>query len=76
MAYALYTISEDVVTKFHTQNLIFTLPFVLFAIFRYLYLVMNQNKGGSPEKVLVQDKSMLIDIGLWVLAVLAILYNS
>jgi len=76
MAYALYTISDNVVEKFQTQNLIFTVPFVLFAIFRYLYLVVNQNLGGSPEKVLIQDKSMVIDIGLWVLCVIGILYFS
>jgi len=76
MAYALYTISDNVVTKFHTQNLIFTVPFVLFAIFRYLYLVHARNLGGSPERVLIQDKAMVIDIGLWVLAVTGILYFS
>ena len=76
MAYALYTISDNVVEKFHTQNLIFTVPFVLFAIFRYLYLVLTQNLGGSPERVLIQDKAMVIDIGLWVLAVTGILYFS
>ncbi|MBN1356105.1 decaprenyl-phosphate phosphoribosyltransferase [bacterium] len=74
MAYALYTISDNVVQKFHTQNLIFTVPFVLFAIFRYLFLVLTQNKGGSPERVLIQDKAMVIDILLWVLAVIGILY--
>ncbi len=76
MAYALYTISDNVVEKFHTQNLIFTVPFVLFAIFRYLYLVHAKNLGGSPERALIQDKAMVIDIGLWVLAVTAILYFS
>ena len=74
MAYALYTISDNVVDKFNTQNLILTVPFVLFAIFRYLYLVLTQNLGGSPERVLVQDKAMVIDITLWILAVIGILY--
>ncbi len=76
MAYALYTISPDVVEKFHSSNLIFTVPFVLFAIFRYLQLVLSHNLGGSPERVLVQDKAMVIDIGLWVVFVIGILYFS
>jgi 4-hydroxybenzoate polyprenyltransferase len=74
MAYALYTISDNVVEKFNTQNLIFTVPFVLFAIFRYLYLVMTRNLGGSPERVLIQDKAMVTDILLWVITVIGILY--
>jgi len=74
MAYALYTISDNVVEKFNTQNLIFTVPFVLFAIFRYLYLVMTRNLGGSPERVLIQDKAMVIDVLLWVITVIGILY--
>ncbi len=76
MAYALYTISDKVVEKFNTQNLIFTVPFVLFAIFRYLYLVHLQNLGGSPDRVLIQDKAMVIDIILWVISVTGILYSA
>lgn len=74
VAYALYTISPEVIDKFKTNKLIYTFPFVLFAIFRYLYLVMTRNQGGSPEKVFLQDKAMIIDLFLWVLAVLGILY--
>ncbi len=74
VAYALYTISPEVIGKFKTNKLIYTFPFVLFAIFRYLYLVMTKNQGGSPEKVFLQDKAMIIDLFLWVVAVLGILY--
>ncbi len=74
MAYALYTISPEVTDKLQTDKLIYTFPFVLFAIFRYLYLVMTQNQGGSPEKVFLQDKAMIIDMFLWIVAVFAILY--
>ncbi|MBN1552273.1 decaprenyl-phosphate phosphoribosyltransferase [bacterium] len=74
MAYALYTISPEVTNRFGTDKLVYTVPFVLFAIFRYLYLVLNRNLGGSPERVLIQDKAMVIDIVLWVIAVVGILY--
>lgn len=74
VTYALYTISPEVIDKFGTDKLIYTFPFVLFAIFRYLYLVMTRNQGGSPEKVFLQDKAMIIDLFLWVIAVLGILY--
>ncbi|HPQ39230.1 MAG TPA: decaprenyl-phosphate phosphoribosyltransferase [bacterium] len=74
VAYALYTISPEVTDKLHTDKLIYTFPFVLFAIFRYLYLVMARDEGGSPEKIFLQDKAMIIDMAGWILTVIAILY--
>ncbi len=74
MAYALYTISDDTIDKFGTENLIFTVPFVLYGIFRYLYLIHQKEEGGNPENILVSDKPLMIDILLWVLASGIILY--
>ena len=75
VAYALYTMSAETIRKFDTANLIFTVPFVLYGIFRYLYLVHQTGAGGSPEHVLVTDKPLLIDILLWVIAVMIIVYG-
>lgn len=74
VAYALYTMSAETIRKFDTANLIFTVPFVLYGIFRYLYLIHQTGAGGSPEHVLVTDKPLLIDILLWVIAVVIIVY--
>ena len=74
MAYALYTISDDTIDKFGTENLIFTVPFVLYGIFRYLYLIHQKEEGGNPENILVADKPLMIDILLWVLTAGIILY--
>lgn len=74
MAYSLYTISGSVMTKFHTTNLQFTIPFVLFGIFRYLYLVHKKNLGGSPEMILLKDTPLIIDLVLWVAVVFSVLY--
>ncbi|MBN1878516.1 decaprenyl-phosphate phosphoribosyltransferase [bacterium] len=74
VTYALYTISPEVTGKLGTNKLIYTFPFVLFAIFRYLYLVISRNQGGSPEKVFLQDKAMIVDMALWILTVFIILY--
>lgn len=74
IAYCLYTISEETVTKFGTANLIFTVPFVLYGIFRYLYLIHQKSEGGSPEALLIKDKPLLIDIFLWIVAAIIILY--
>jgi 4-hydroxybenzoate polyprenyltransferase len=74
IAYCLYTISEETVAKFHTRNLILTTPFVLYGIFRYLYLVHQKNQGGTPEELVLKDKPLLADIILWVISVGLILY--
>lgn len=76
IAYCLYTISEETVTKFGTTNLIFTVPFVLYGIFRYLYLIHQKSEGGSPEALIVKDKPLLIDIFLWIATAVVILYLS
>jgi len=73
VAYCLYTISEETVSKFGTKNLILTVPFVLYGIFRYLYLIHQKEEGGSPEHLILKDKPLLIDIFLWIVAALLIL---
>jgi len=74
IAYCLYTISEETVEKFGTRNLVWTSGFVLYGIFRYLYLVHQKGKGGSPEEIVLQDKPLLLNIVLWIGAILFILY--
>jgi 4-hydroxybenzoate polyprenyltransferase len=74
IAYCLYTISPETVLKFGTDHLIWTAAFVLYGIFRYLYLVHQKGKGGSPEELILQDKPLLLDILLWIGAVILILY--
>jgi 4-hydroxybenzoate polyprenyltransferase len=74
IAYCLYTISQETVEKFGTAHLVWTAPFVLYGIFRYLYLVHLKGKGGSPEEFILQDKPMLLNILLWIGAVIIVLY--
>ena len=74
ISYALYTTSQETVAKFGTRNLIFTLPFVIYGIFRYLYLVHQKNMGGSPELIFIQDRSMIMNIFLYCVVVLLVVY--
>ncbi len=74
-AYALYTMSPDTVAKFHTRLLPVTLPFVLYGIFRYLYLLYRRELGGNPSDLLLNDRALLVNTVLWMLAVLVIIYG-
>jgi 4-hydroxybenzoate polyprenyltransferase len=74
IAYCLYTISAETVEKFGTSRLIWTTPFVLYGIFRYLYLVHLKGKGGSPEEIIIHDRPMLLNMVLWIAAVILVLY--
>ena len=69
MAYALYTMSPETVAKFGTNNLDLTIPFVLYGIFRYLYLIHQKELGGDPTRILFTDRPLIINIILWFLCV-------
>jgi 4-hydroxybenzoate polyprenyltransferase len=73
-AYALYTMAPETVAKFDTRLLPATLPFVLYGIFRYLYLLYRKDMGGNPAELFVNDRALLINAALWVGAVVAIIY--
>jgi 4-hydroxybenzoate polyprenyltransferase len=75
MAYALYTVAPETVAKFGTDKLGLTIPFPLYGIFRYLYLVHQKKGGGSPSTMLLTDKPLLVCVGLWVCAVVLIIYR-
>ena len=74
MSYTLYTLSERTIRELKTTNLPLTIPFVLYGIFRYLYLIHLKSEGGRPEQLLFTDRPLLIDIILWGLSVSFILY--
>ncbi|MFQ5351349.1 MAG: decaprenyl-phosphate phosphoribosyltransferase, partial [Thermoanaerobaculia bacterium] len=76
VAYAVYAISPETVEKFHTRDLIFTMPFVLFGIFRYLYLIYQRPSERNPTDAILGDKPFLINILLWVASVVWVIYRQ
>jgi 4-hydroxybenzoate polyprenyltransferase len=75
IAYIFYAISDDTAAKFDTQWLGLTIPFPLYGIFRYLYLVHRREGGGSPSDLLLSDRPMLACVTLWVVAAVLIIYR-
>ena len=75
LSYMLYCISSETIEKFHTEKLIYTFPFVLYGIFRYLYLIHSKNQGSEPEKVIINDLPLLIDFILWIGLCMLIIYK-
>lgn len=72
VGYAIYTLSNQTVEKFGTAKLGFTIPFVMFGIFRYLDLVYRHEQGDRPERILLTDAPILINLVLYGLCVLTI----
>lgn len=75
IAYIFYTISPETQQKFQTQWLGLTIPFPLYGIFRYLYLVHRREGGGSPTAMLMNDRPLLVCVALWAIAVVVIIYR-
>lgn len=74
VCYLLYVISPEVQEKLHTQYLYLTTPFVIYGIFRYLYLIHLEERGGSPTQLLLTDRPILLTVLLWLITALLLLY--
>jgi 4-hydroxybenzoate polyprenyltransferase len=75
MAYVFYATAEETAEKFGTSLLGLTIPFPLYGIFRYLYLVHQKEGGGSPAELLLNDRPLLACVALWGVAVVVIIYK-
>jgi 4-hydroxybenzoate polyprenyltransferase len=74
VAYALYTVAPETQARFGTDRLIYTVPFVIYGILRYLHLIQGEDGTGNPTGLLLKDKPLVICIIAWVIACAAIIY--
>lgn len=72
--YVLYTMAETTIERFHTQNLIFTVVFVVYGIFRTFYLIYQRNEGGAPTEMLLKDRPLQLNILFWLITVIVLIY--
>jgi len=76
MSYILYTVSGETIARFGTRNLALTIPFVLFGIFRYLYLIYHRNRVEDPVDLILEDGPSLLNAFLWIGSILVIIYSG
>lgn len=76
ISYALYTVSDRTVAMFGTEKLIYTTPFVIYGIFRYMYLMHKKNMGESPTSIVTKDIPIMIDVLAWLFFSLIIIYKT
>jgi 4-hydroxybenzoate polyprenyltransferase len=75
ICYALYTVSERTTKLFNTDNMIYTTPFVVFGIFRYMFLVYMNNKGENTVEIMLTDIPMIINVVLYIAVIILIIYR-
>ncbi len=73
ITYMLYTIEADTIRS-NNHRMMLTVPFVVYGVFRYLYLIHVRGEGSAPDELVLKDKPLLADLALWALTVGAILY--
>jgi 4-hydroxybenzoate polyprenyltransferase len=76
VSYALYAVAPETVQKYHTENLVYTIPMVLFGIFRYLYLTYHLTGERNPTEAILRDAPFLINMVVWGLAAVWIVYGA
>jgi 4-hydroxybenzoate polyprenyltransferase len=74
LSYSLYTMAEKTIAVFGSEYLIFTTVFVLFGIFRYLFLVLVKDEGENPTMILLNDLPMAVNLVLWLVTCVSIIY--
>jgi hypothetical protein len=76
LTYSIYTAAPETVAKFHTRNLIFTVPLAVYGIGRYLFLVYRRNLGEDPTAIVFKDRALQLVIVLWVAISVLVLYTA
>ncbi len=74
ITYSLYVMDPQTIQNLRTDKLIMTVPFVIFGLFRYLYIIHKKQKGGDPTEVVLKDKPLIVTVLLWGIMILFILY--
>ena len=72
--YTLYTIAPATINKFHHDNFIYTVPIVVYGVFRYLFLIFVKTKDDDVTEIVLKDKSLLLTVVVWGVAIMFLIY--
>jgi len=76
ITYTFYTVSAETIKKFGTDNLVYTVPLVIYGVFRYLYLIHIKNLGDNPSEVFLSDRPLQITLGIWIITMVLLIHAS
>ena len=74
LTYSIYTIWPSTVNRLGTDNLVYTVPFVVYGFFRYQFLIREKGLGGNPSEILFRDLALAVSVLAWMAAIVGILY--
>ncbi len=74
VTYALYTLADETVARFHTHMLILTTPVIIYMLFRYLYMLQHKNQGEDPIIMVIKDQHLILGGLVWLIMIGAIIY--
>lgn len=74
LTYALYTRADETVARVGSNAMLLTIPFVVYGVFRYLFLIHRKQAGGDPVQILFRDRPTLLNLLLWIAAAVVIIY--
>jgi hypothetical protein len=75
VAYAIWTVAPETVVKFGSDRLVWTVPFVVYGLLRYLYLIHRGSSAGSPTEALLSDRPLCLGVLLWIAACAVAVYS-
>ena len=74
LSYIIYTLSDKVREYFHTNYFYLSVPFVIYGIFRYLFIIYKEDTFGDPTNILIKDIPLILDLFLWGISIVLIIY--
>jgi hypothetical protein len=74
LTYALYTRADETVQRVGSHAMLLTIPFVIYGVFRYLFLIHKKEAGGDPVQLLFRDRPTLLNLVLWILTAGLVIY--